>query len=83
MKTRAKMMAVLSAACAAAVAFPQPTAAITDDEFNALKRMVQQLGEKVQKLEQGHEQDEKTHEQDQQQIQQLKQQANANYLTAN
>lgn len=50
-------------------------AAVTDDEFNALKKMVQQLGEKVQKLEQ-------THDQDQQQIQRLKEQLGETQKTA-
>jgi hypothetical protein len=76
------MMGVLAAGCAMAVALPQPAAAVTDEEFNALKSMVQQLGEKVQKLEQGHDQDQKTHEQDQQQIQQLKQQLGETQKTA-
>jgi hypothetical protein len=55
---------------------------VTDDEFDALKKAVQQLGEKVQKLEQTHDQDQKTHEQDQQQIQQLKDQLGATQKTA-
>ena len=56
-------------------ALPQPASAqVSADDFNALKKLVEQLGDKVQKLEQTHEQDQKAHEQDQQVIQQLQQQ---------
>jgi hypothetical protein len=82
MKIRSRIFGVLAAGCAMAVALPQPAAAVTDEEFNALRSMVQQLGEKLQKLEQGHEHDQKTHEQDQQQIQQLKQQLGETQKTA-
>src|SRR5207253_1114375 len=44
------------------------------DDFNALKKMVEQLGDKVQKLEQTHDQDQKTHEEDQKKIESLQQQ---------
>ena len=41
-------------------ALPQPVSAqVSIDDFNALKKMVEQLGDKVQKLEQTHEQDQK------------------------
>jgi TolA-binding protein len=72
----------LVAGCTLGVGLTPPAAAVTDDEFNALKNMVQQLGEKVQKLEQTHDQDQKTHEQDQQQIQRLKEQVGETRKTA-
>jgi hypothetical protein len=72
----------LAAGCALGVALTPRAAAVTDEEFNALKNMVQQLGEKVQKLEQTHEQDQKTHEQDQHQIQRLKEQVGETQKTA-
>jgi hypothetical protein len=65
---------MLIAGCVLGATLTPCTAAVTDDEFDALKKAVQQLGEKVQKLEQMHEQDQNTHEQDKQKIQQLQQQ---------
>jgi hypothetical protein len=53
---------------------PQASAAVSDADFDALKKAVQQLQQQVQGLMQTHEQDQKTHQQDQQQIQQLKEQ---------
>jgi hypothetical protein len=60
---------ILSAALAHSV-----SAQVSTDDFNALKKAVDALGDKVQKLEQTHDQDQKAHEQDQQTIQQLQQQ---------
>jgi hypothetical protein len=74
MKIHTRVFGILAAGCALGVALTPRAAAVTDEEFNALKNMVQQLGEKVQKLEQTHDQDQKTHDQDQQQIQRLKEQ---------
>jgi hypothetical protein len=60
------------AGCVTNLALPrQALAAISDEDFQALKAMVQQLNEKVKKLEQSHSQDQQTHEQDQKKIQQL------------
>ena len=57
------------------ITLPQPSAAqVSEDDFKALKKAVEQLNEKMQKLEQVHEQDQQTHARDQQQIDQLKQQ---------
>jgi hypothetical protein len=76
MKTRSLIFGVVAAGCALGIALPQrAAAAVTDEAFETLKKMVQQLGEKVQKLEQLHEQDQKMHEQDQREIQQLRLQA--------
>jgi len=64
-----------AAGCAMSAALPLcATAAVTDEDFNALKSQVQQLNDHVQKLEQAHQQDQVVHNQDQQQIQQLQQQ---------
>jgi hypothetical protein len=66
---------IISLATAGCVALPHSVLAqVSTDDFNALKKTVEQLGDKVQQLEQSHEQDQKTHEADQQQIQQLQQQ---------
>jgi hypothetical protein len=75
MKIPSIILTTLAAACVVGVAFSQPASAqVSADDFNALKKVVEQLGDKVQKLEQTHEMDQKAHEQDQQTIQQLQQQ---------
>src|ERR1022692_490608 len=75
MKKPSLTLGALTAACALAIALPlSASAQVSTDDFNALKKMVEQLGDKVQKLEQTHEQDQKAHAQDQQVIQQLQQQ---------
>ncbi len=75
MKKRSLIFGAVAAGCALSVALPrQAWAAVTDEDFNALKKIVQQLGDKVQKLEQVHDQDQQVHQQDQQKIQQLQQQ---------
>ena len=75
MKIPSPIFGTLAAVCVMGAALPQAASAqVSTDDFNALKKMVEQLGEKVQKLEQTHEQDQKAHEQDQQVIQQLQQQ---------
>src|SRR5262249_1410678 len=76
------IIGVLTLTGAIAVGLPEPASAVTDDEFKALKQMVQQLVEEVQKLKQVHTQDQKTHDQDQQQIQELKQQLGETQKTA-
>lgn len=82
MRIHTRVCGLLAAGCALGVALTPRAAAVTDEEFNALKNMVQQLGEKVQKLEQSHDQDQKTHDQDQQQIQRLKEQVGETQKTA-
>ena len=75
MKIPSLILGALAAACVMGAALPQSASAqVSADDFNALKQMVQQMGDRVQKLEQTHEQDQKAHEQDQQLIQQLQQQ---------
>ena len=74
MRIYTEVCGMLIAGCVLGATLTPCTAAVTDDEFDALKKAVQQLGEKVQKLEQMHEQDQNTHEQDKQKIQQLQQQ---------
>lgn len=47
-------------------ALPRPAAAVTDEDFDALKKSVEQMSQQMQQMQQ-------THQQDQQQIQQLQQ----------
>ncbi len=62
MKTKSLILGALAAGCAAGLALPQRASAqVSADDFNALKKMVEQLNEKVQKLEQSHDQDQKLH----------------------
>jgi hypothetical protein len=82
MKIPTQFCGILAAGCVLGVALTPRAAAVTDEEFNALKNMVQQLSEKVQKLEQVHEQDQKTHTQDQQQLQHMKEQLGQTQKTA-
>jgi hypothetical protein len=73
-----------------AMALPQrATAAVDDNDFNALKDLVIKQGQRIDQLEKAHEQDQKAleqtkklHQQDQQQIQELKQQAGETQKTA-
>ena len=75
MKTPSLILGALAAAGLMGAALPQSASAqVSTDEFNALKQMVQQMGDRLQKLEQTHEQDQKAHEQDQQLIGQLQKQ---------
>src|SRR6516164_3374040 len=75
MKKRSLIYGAVVAGCAMGLVLPrQAWAAISDEDFNALKNSVQELNEKVKKLEQVHEQDQQTHQQDQQKVQQLQQQ---------
>jgi hypothetical protein len=75
MKNPTLTFAAMAAACVLGVTVPPSASAqVSADDFNALKKVVEQLGDKVQKLEQTHEQDQKTLAQDQQVIQQLQQQ---------
>lgn len=74
MKTYSRFAGTLAAVCAASLLHPITAAAVTDEEFNALKDAVMKMNQKLDQLQQQHEQDQKAHQQDQQQIQQLKQQ---------
>jgi hypothetical protein len=75
MKISSLISGTLTAVCVMGVLLPQSVLAqVSTDDFNALKKMVEQLDGKVQKLEQTHEQDQQAHQQDQQTIQQLQQQ---------
>src|SRR5215831_21108147 len=65
------------------------SAAVSDDEFNALKELVTKQGQRLDQLEKTHQldqeklqQNQKTHEQDQQQIQKLQQQLDQTQKTA-
>ena len=67
MKIPSRLLGILASACLIGM-LPQPASAqVSADDFNALKKTVEQMNEKLQKLEQ-------THAQDQQIIQQLQQQ---------
>jgi hypothetical protein len=75
MKRLSLIYSLAAAVCAANVLLPgQALAAVSDEDFNALKNMVQELNEKFKKLEQVHAQDQQTHQQDQKEIRQLRQQ---------
>jgi hypothetical protein len=75
-----RIAGLLLAGCALGIVRVPSVAAITDEEFNALKELVIQQGQRIDQLEKAHEQDRKTieqnqavHEKDQQELQQLKQ----------
>jgi len=75
MKKRSLICGLVATACAVSTVLPrQAWAAVSDEDFNALKKMVQDLNDQVKKLQQSHDQDQQTHQQDQQRIQQLQQQ---------
>jgi hypothetical protein len=74
MNTRSHIFGMLATACVIGVASSQRAAAVTDEEFNALKDLVTQQGQRIGQLEETHQQDQKTHDQDQQQIQKMQQQ---------
>jgi hypothetical protein len=74
MKIHLHGFGLLPISCALGLALAQPAAAVTDEEFNALKDLVGKQGQRMDQLEQTHQQDQKTHEQDQQTIQKLQQQ---------
>ena len=83
MNRRSIICGVLSAGCAAGLALPRSaSAAVSDEAFEALKNMVQNLTEKVQKLELNHETDAKTHAEDVKKIQTLQQQIGETQKTA-
>jgi hypothetical protein len=83
MKNGSQSFVILAAACAFAIAFPLRGAAqVSEEDFKALKKLVEQLNDKMLKLEQVHDQDQQTHSRDQQQIDQLKQQLGETQKTA-
>ncbi len=76
-------------ACGFSLACTQAFAAVSDDDFNALKDVVNKLNQRLDQLEKSHAQDQQTidqnqkiHEQDQQQIQRLKQRLDETQKTA-
>jgi len=72
MKIPSSILGALAAVCVIGPALPQlASAQVSAEDFNALKKMVEQLNDKVQKLEQTHEQDQQAHRQDQQKIEHL------------
>jgi hypothetical protein len=74
MKLSSLTLSVAVAGCALGVVLaPRAAAAISDEDFNALKSMVTNDSQRVSQLEKQHEQDQQTHTQDQQTIQQLQQ----------
>ena len=83
MKKATQQLTILASVCALALAVPfRAEAQVSEEDFKALKRLVEQLTDKVQRLEQGRERDQQTHERDQQRIDQLKQQLEETQKTA-
>ena len=89
MNTRTRFTQLLFAGCIAGIALQPAAAAISDQEFNALKDLVTKQGQRIDQLEKAHNQDQlnldqdrKVHEQDQQEIQQLKQRLEETQKTA-
>jgi hypothetical protein len=90
MKNRLHLLTVLPAICGLSALLSSPAAAaVSDDEFNALKDLVNKQGQRLDQLEKSHEQDQKTieqdqkvHEQDQKEIQGLKQRLDETQKTA-
>ena len=74
MKRRSLFYGLLAASCVFGTAVPRNAfAAVSDEDFNAVKSMLQELNEKVKKLEQDHDRDQQLHRQDQQKIDRLQQ----------
>jgi TolA-binding protein len=68
MKLHSLILGAATAVCATGLAFaPRASATVSDEDFNSLKSMVQQLNDSVQSLKQEHNQDQQT-------IQQLREQ---------
>jgi hypothetical protein len=90
MKIHSLILSAVAAGCALGVALPPcAAAAVSDEDFNALRSMVtnqdQRIGQQDQRigqLEKLHEQDQQTHAQDQQTIQQLQQRLGETQLLA-
>ncbi|MGD0350167.1 MAG: hypothetical protein ABSB84_07620 [Verrucomicrobiota bacterium] len=74
MKTRSLILSAVVGCAVGVMLPPRAAAVVSDDDFNALKNMVQQLNDQVQDLKREHQQDGITHNEDQMKIQQLQQQ---------
>ena len=61
MKIHTIISSVAAAGCAMGLLLPARAAAVSDDNFNALKNQVQQLNDQVQELKREHQQDGITH----------------------
>ena len=76
MKNQSVIWGIAAAGCAMTiVCLPQASAAVSDEDFNALKKLVTEQGQKIEQLE-------KTNALDQQQIQQLQQQLGQTQIVA-
>jgi hypothetical protein len=83
MKIPSQIIGVLVAGCLIPAAMlPRASAAITDDQFNQLKDLVTQQGQRIDQLEKIHDQDQTNHEQDQQKIQDLEKQLDETHSIA-
>jgi hypothetical protein len=75
LKIRVKILGIVTSICVVELMLSsQALAEVTDEAFNQLKTMVEQLNDKVEGLEKTHEQDQKTHEEDQEKIRELQSQ---------
>lgn len=90
MKISRSLPTLLASGVALGLATSQSaTAAVSDDDFNRLKDLVNQQGQRLDQLEKAHQQDQQTiqqnqqlHQQDQQEIERLKQQLTQTQKTA-
>lgn len=89
MKSAFHSFQVLLLVCGLSLTFTQAFAAVSDDDFNALKDLVNKLNQRLDQLEKSHAQDQQTidqnqkiHAQDQQEIQRLKQRLDETQKTA-
>lgn len=90
MRISSPRLGLLGASFALCLSTALPSrAAVSDDEFNRLKDLVEQQGKRLDQLEKTHQQDQQTiqqnqqlHQQDQQEIQRLKQQVDQTQKTA-
>jgi hypothetical protein len=82
MKMRSIILSVAAGCAMGLLLPPRATAAVSDDDFNALKNQVQQLNDQVQELKREHQQDGVTHNEDQMKIQQLQQQVGETQMLA-
>jgi len=62
MNNRSRIVLALAAGCVAGAGLPQRAAAVTDEEFNALKDLVTKQGQRIDQLEKTRDQDIKTRE---------------------
>jgi hypothetical protein len=82
MKTRSLILSVVVGCAVGVLLPPRAAAVVSDDDFNALKNLVQQLNDQVQDLKREHQQDETKHNEDQMKLQQLQQQLGQTQLLA-